>query len=319
MMTSMEGMVEKGVLDDIIRRLLEGKGGKQVQLSESEIRQLCFNARQIFLSQPILVDLHAPIRICGDIHGQYQDLLRLFEYGGYPPSANYLFLGDYVDRGKQSLETICLLLAYKIRYPSKIYLLRGNHEDAKINRIYGFYDECKRRFNVRLWKIFTDCFNCLPVAALIDDKILCMHGGLSPELQNLGQIREIQRPTEIPDNGLLCDLLWSDPDQKIQGWADSDRGISCTFGADKVAEFLDKNDLDLICRGHQVVEDGYEFFAKRRLVTIFSAPNYGGEFDNAGALLSVDETLVCSFEIMKPAPASSSGHPLKKVPKMGKS
>ncbi|CAH8324618.1 unnamed protein product [Eruca vesicaria subsp. sativa] len=313
MMTSMEGMVEKGVLDDIIRRLLEGKGGKQVQLSESEIRQLCFNARQIFLSQPNLLELHAPIRICGDIHGQYQDLLRLFEYGGYPPSANFLFLGDYVDRGKQSLETICLLLAYKIRYPSKIFLLRGNHEDAKINRIYGFYDECKRRFNVRLWKIFTDCFNCLPVAALIDDKILCMHGGLSPELDNLNQIRGIERPTEIPDSGLLCDLLWSDPDQKIEGWADSDRGISCIFGADKVAEFLDKNDLDLICRGHQVVEDGYEFFAKRRLVTIFSAPNYGGEFDNAGALLSVDESLVCSFEIMKPASASSSGQPFKKV------
>ncbi|CAH8390177.1 unnamed protein product [Eruca vesicaria subsp. sativa] len=319
MMTGMEGMVEKGVLDDIIRRLLEGKGGKQVQLSESEIRQLCLNARQIFLSQPNLLELHAPIRICGDIHGQYQDLLRLFEYGGYPPSANFLFLGDYVDRGKQSLETICLLLAYKIRYPSKIFLLRGNHEDAKINRIYGFYDECKRRFNVRLWKIFTDCFNCLPVAALIDDKILCMHGGLSPELDNLNQIREIERPTEIPDSGLLCDLLWSDPDQKIEGWADSDRGISCIFGADKVAEFLDKNDLDLICRGHQVVEDGYEFFAKRRLVTIFSAPNYGGEFDNAGALLSVDESLVCSFEIMKPASASSSGQPFKKVPKMGKS
>jgi len=150
------------------------------------------------------------------------------------------------------LETICLLLAYKIRYPDKIFLLRGNHEDAKINRIYGFYDECKRRFNVRLWKIFTDCFNCLPVAALIDEKIICMHGGLSPELHDLKQIDEIQRPTEIPDGGLLCDLLWADPDPKAEGWADSDRGVSCTFGADVVTEFLDKNDLDLICRGHQV-------------------------------------------------------------------
>ncbi|XP_022742276.1 serine/threonine-protein phosphatase PP1 isoform X2 [Durio zibethinus] len=293
MMMTMEGMMDKGVLDDIIRRLLEGRGGKQVQLSE------------------------------GDIHGQYQDLLRLFEYGGYPPAANYLFLGDYVDRGKQSLETICLLLAYKIRYPDRISLLRGNHEDAKINRIYGFYDECKRRFNVRLWKIFTDCFNCLPVAALIDEKILCMHGGLSPELENLDQIKEIQRPMEVPDNGLLCDLLWSDPHPKVEGWADSDRGISCTFGADIVAEFLDKNDLDLICRGHQVVEDGYEFFAKRRLVTIFSAPNYGGEFDNAGALLSVDEALVCSFEILKPvenkaSSSSSNKLPMKKPPKIGK-
>ncbi|KAF8007271.1 hypothetical protein BT93_K1313 [Corymbia citriodora subsp. variegata] len=295
MMMTMEGVMEKGVLDDILRRLLEGKGGKQVQLSEAEIRQLCINARQIFLSQPNLLALHAPIRICGDIHGQYHDLLRLFEYGGHPPSASYLFLGDYVDRGKHSLETICLLLAYKIKYPDKVYLLRGNHEDAKINRIYGFYDECKRRFNVRLWKIFTDCFNCLP---------------------------EISRPTDVPDAGLLCDLLWSDPDPSIDGWADSDRGVSCTFGADKVAEFLDKNDLDLICRGHQVVEDGYEFFAKRRLVTIFSAPNYGGEFDNAGALLSVDVNLVCSFEILKPAESKASGSSsritLKKPPPLGR-
>ncbi|KAF9609317.1 hypothetical protein IFM89_015562 [Coptis chinensis] len=237
----------------------------------------------------------------GDIHGQYSDLLRLFEYGGLPPQANYLFLGDYVDRGKQSLETICLLLAYKIKYPENFFLLRGNHECASINRIYGFYDECKRRFNVRLWKIFTDCFNCLPVAALIDEKILCMHGGLSPDLQSLDQIRNLQRPTDVPDTGLLCDLLWSDPSKDVKGWGMNDRGVSYTFGPDKVTEFLQKHDLDLICRAHQVVEDGYEFFADRQLVTIFSAPNYCGEFDNAGAMMSVDETLMCSFQILKPS------------------
>lgn len=319
MMTEMERM-DGAVLDDIIRRLLEGRGVKQAQLSESEIRQLCVNARHLFLSQPILLHLHAPIKICGDIHGQYSDLLRLFEYGGFPPAGSYLFLGDYVDRGKQSLETICLLLAYKIKYPNKVFLLRGNHEDAKINKIYGFYDECKRRFNVRLWKTFTDCFNCLPVAALIEEKILCMHGGLSPELHSVSQIEEIERPTEIPDSGLLCDLLWSDPDPSIEGWKDNDRGVSSTFGADMLHEFLDKNDLDLICRGHQVVEDGYEFFGQRRLVTIFSAPNYGGEFDNAGALLSVDESLMCSFEILKPVekrqtPSSSTTATPKKVSK----
>lgn len=200
----------------------------------------------------LLIDFVCLPFVTGDIHGQYQDLLRLFEYGGYPPLANYLFLGDYVDRGKQSLETICLLLAYKIRYPDKVFLLRGNHEDPKINRVYGFYDECKRRFNVRLWKIFTECFNCLPIAALVDEKILCMHGGLSPELKNLSQIEQIERPTEIPDSGLLCDLLWSDPTHASEGWSDSDRGVSSTFGADVVYEFLRKNGLDLICRGHQV-------------------------------------------------------------------
>ncbi|XP_068661911.1 serine/threonine-protein phosphatase PP1-like [Aristolochia californica] len=313
--------MDKAILDDIIRRLIEGRGGKQVQLSESEIRQLCVNARQIFLSQPNLLKIQAPIKICGDIHGQYLDLLRIFDFGGFPPAASYLFLGDYVDRGKQSLETICLLLAYKVKYPDKIFLLRGNHEDAKINRIYGFYDECKRRFNVRLWKIFTDCFNCLPVAALVEEKILCMHGGLSPELHTLGQIKDIERPTEIPDSGLLCDLLWSDPDPKVEGWADNDRGVSCTFGADKLVEFLDNNELDLICRGHQVVEDGYEFFGTRRLVTIFSAPNYGGEFDNAGALLSVNESLMCSFEILKPVHKKSSktnSTDVNKTPKSSK-
>lgn len=169
-----------------------------------------------------------------------------------PPQSNYLFLGDYVDRGKQSLETICLLLAYKIKYPENFFLLRGNHECASINRIYGFYDECKRRFNVRLWKIFTECFNCLPVAALIDEKILCMHGGLSPDLNHLDQIRSLQRPTDVPDAGLLCDLLWSDPSKDVEGWGMNDRGVSYTFGADKVTEFLQKHDLDLICRAHQV-------------------------------------------------------------------
>lgn len=158
-----------------------------------------------------------------------------------------------MDRGKQSLETICLLLAYKIKFPENFFLLRGNHECASINRIYGFYDECKRRFNVKLWKVFTECFNCLPVAAVIDDKILCMHGGLSPDLANLDQIKNITRPTDVPDTGLLCDLLWSDPARDVQGWGMNDRGVSYTFGPDKVSEFLQKHDMDLVCRAHQVV------------------------------------------------------------------
>lgn len=208
-------------INQIISKLLEVRGsrpGKQVFLTENEIRGLVLKSREIFISQPCLLELEAPIKICGDIHGQYYDLLRLFEYGGFPPEANYLFLGDYVDRGKQSLETICLLLAYKIKYQENFFLLRGNHECASINRIYGFYDECKRRYNVKLWKSFTECFNCMPVAAIVDEKIFCMHGGLSPELHNMEQIRKVVRPIDIPDGGLLCDLLWSDPEDGITGW-----------------------------------------------------------------------------------------------------
>ena len=288
----------------MLEKLLSVRGerpGKQVALEDNEIRMLCIRAREVFMAQPILLELEAPIKICGDVHGQYHDLLRLFEYGGFPPEANYLFLGDYVDRGKQSLETICLLLAFKIKYPENFFILRGNHECASINRIYGFYDECKRRYNIKMWKTFTDCFNCLPVAAIVDEKIFCCHGGLSPELQQLDQIKKIVRPTDVPDTGLLCDLLWSDPDKDMVGWGENDRGVSFTFGEDIVAQFLRKMDLDLVCRAHQVVEDGYEFFARRQLVTIFSAPNYCGEFDNAGGMMAVDETLMCSFQILKPA------------------
>ncbi|KAH9639766.1 hypothetical protein HF086_010972 [Spodoptera exigua] len=135
----------------------------------------------------------------------------------------------------------------------------------------------------------------------VDEKIFCCHGGLSPDLQAMEQIRRIMRPTDVPDQGLLCDLLWSDPDKDTAGWGENDRGVSFTFGTEVVGKFLSKHEFDLICRAHQVVEDGYEFFAKRQLVTLFSAPNYCGEFDNAGALMSVDETLMCSFQILKPA------------------
>lgn len=291
-------------IESITSRLLGLRGsppGTLASLAESEIKLLCQRARPILLSQPMLLELEAPLKICGDVHGQFTDLLRLFEYGGFPPEANYLFLGDYVDRGKQSLETICLLLTYKIQYPENFFILRGNHESAGINRIYGFYDECKRRYSIKLWKIFSDTFNCLPVAALVDEKILCMHGGLSPEMTTLQQIADLQRPCDVPDVGLMCDLLWSDPDTTISGWAENDRGVSFVFGADVVANFLEAHDLDLCVRAHQVVEDGYEFFAGRRLVTLFSAPNYCGEFDNAGGMISVDENLMCSFQILKPS------------------
>lgn len=288
-------------IDDLISRLnraLKTRPNK-VHLTYDEIIYLIEKSKQIFLSQPVLLELQAPIKICGDIHGQFIDLLKLFDYTGYPSEVSYLFLGDYVDRGKNSIETICLLLAYKIKYPLTFHLLRGNHECASINKIYGFFDECKRRFDSRLWKKFSECFNVLPISALINKKILCMHGGISPDLVDLDQIREIARPTDIPEEGLLCDLLWSDPDN-ISGWSTNDRGVSVTFGSDVVEDFCNAHDIDLICRAHQVVEDGYEFFGNQNVVTVFSAPNYCGEFTNSGAVMNVDANLCCSFQVLKP-------------------
>lgn len=238
--------------------------------------------------------------LVGDIHGQYEDLLRLFDLCGYPPAANYLFLGDYVDRGKQSLETILLLFCYKLKYPENFFILRGNHECASVNRVYGFYDECKRRCNLKVWKVFADCFNCLPIAAVVAGKIFCVHGGLSPNLNSMDDIRAIQRPTDVPDFGLLNDLLWSDPSDLVTDWEDNERGVSYCFGKEIVSDFLTKHDFDLVCRAHMVVEEGYEFFNDRSLVTVFSAPNYCGEFDNKGAIMSVNEELLCSFEILQP-------------------
>jgi len=290
-------------IDDCIDRCLEVRGqkpGKLVQIPEPQLKALCLAARGVFLSQSALLELEAPLKICGDVHGQYHDLLRIFEHGGFPPDSSYIFLGDYVDRGKQGLETISLMFCYKVKFPDNFFQLRGNHECASITRIYGFYDECKRRYNIKLWKQFCDVFNCLPVCGLIDEKIICMHGGLSPDLVQMDQVRSAARPTDIPDSGLVCDLLWADPDKQIRGWEENERGVSYVFGADVVEAFLVRHSMDLVCRAHQVVEDGYEFFANQRLITIFSAPNYCGEFDNAGSMMSIDDTLMCSFKVLKP-------------------
>ena len=249
------------------------------------------------------------MNICGDIHGQFYDLLQLFELGGYPPDKNYLFLGDYVDRGRQSIETICLLLAYKIKYPENFFLLRGNHECSSVNRVYGFYDECKRRYSIKLWKNFIDVFNCLPIAAVIDDSIFCCHGGLSPELIFISQIKNILRPTDVPDYGLLCDILWSDPDENATDFFGvNERGISVTFSKKLLEQFLKDNNLDMLIRAHQVVEEGYEFFGDKKCVTVFSAPNYCGMFDNSGAMIVVDENLKCYFNVIKCKDPPSFGY-----------
>jgi len=309
---------DKYNIDDILKKIFDmrknlkhGKSNsRSVGLKNGEIIKLCVYAREIFLNQPVLIELNPKpsLVIAGDVHGQYSDLLRIFDTMGHPPKTNYLFMGDYVDRGKKSLETILLLLAYKVKYPENFFLLRGNHECASINRVYGFYDECKRRANLKVWKTFTDLFNCLPVAAVVAGKIFCVHGGLSPSLNTMEDILKIKRPTDVPEFDLLNDLLWSDPSETAEDWEDNERGVSYCFGKSVVQDFLARNDFDLVCRAHMVVEDGYEFFGNRILVTVFSAPNYCGEFDNNGAVMHVNEDLLCSFEIIQALDAN--GEPI---------
>ncbi|KAL3465481.1 Metallo-dependent phosphatase-like protein [Aspergillus heterothallicus] len=303
-------------LDDMITRLLDAgysaKVTKTVCLKNAEIVAICTAARELFLSQPALLELSAPVKIVGDVHGQYTDLIRMFEMCGFPPASNYLFLGDYVDRGKQSLETILLLLCYKLKFPENFFLLRGNHECANVTRVYGFYDECKRRCNIKIWKTFVDTFNCLPIAATVAGKIFCVHGGLSPSLSHMDDIRNIARPTDVPDYGLLNDLLWSDPADMEEDWEPNERGVSYCFNKSVIMNFLQRHDFDLVCRAHMVVEDGYEFYQDRILVTVFSAPNYCGEFDNWGAVMSVSGELLCSFELLKPLDSAALKNHIKK-------
>ncbi|EFO86727.1 hypothetical protein CRE_04541 [Caenorhabditis remanei] len=291
--------------DEIIVKILNmGAVGNKFEaiMSSKQIFGLLDVVRDVFWKQGAMVELETPVKVCGDVHGQYSDVLRLLEKGGFPPTVNYLFLGDYVDRGPQSLEVVSLFLAYKVRFPGNFFMLRGNHETGAINRVYGFLDEIQRKYGSKiganLWNTFQTCFAYMPYTGLIAGRILCMHGGISKRMQSLNQLRKLPRPVlDIPNPSLEIDILWSDPDQTIHGFDDSTRGVGQVFGDEALQEVMDRLGVDLIARAHQVVQDGYEFFYKKKLVTIFSAPHYCGEFDNAAAIMSVDVNLLCSFQV----------------------
>ncbi|KFD51426.1 hypothetical protein M514_07639 [Trichuris suis] len=264
-----------------------------ISLAEEEILFLIDKAIAALKADETLITVTPPIWICGDTHGQYFDLLRLFETGGWPPKSRYLFLGDYVDRGPKSIEVICIMFLFKSLYPRDFYILRGNHECAEINKVYGFYHECAGRYSENLFNKFQDAFDYLPLAALVGGRILCMHGGISPDLNSFEQVRLANRPLQVDEEGLFCDLLWADPDDAVTGWVNSSRGTSYLFGVNVVLEFCEKMNIDMIARAHQVVTSGYQFFAQKHLVTLFSAPNYCGEFANAAGMMFVDPTLRC--------------------------
>ena len=254
------------------------------------------------------------IQICGDIHGQFYDLVELFKVGGECPDKNYLFLGDFVDRGYYSVETFLLLLALKVRYPDRITLIRGNHESRQITQVYGFYDECLRKYgSVNVWRYCTEIFDYLSLSAIIEDKIFTVHGGLSPSINTLDQIRVIDRKQEVPHDGAMCDLMWSDPEE-LEGWGLSPRGAGYLFGGDIVAMFNQRNDLNLIARAHQLVMEGHRSMFNDSLVTVWSAPNYCYRCGNVASILELDENLEKSFKIFDAAPQEARGVPIKNPP-----
>jgi len=275
---------------------------------------LCERIKEILFEESNVHCVSTPVTVCGDIHGQFWDLKELFRIGGYIPQTNYIFMGDYVDRGYYSLETFTLLLALKARYPDRITLLRGNHESREITQVYGFFDECQQKYgNPNVWKYCTEVFDLLTLAALIDGRVLCVHAGISPDLKTLDDIRLINRNQEVPHEGGFCDLMWSDPDTSIDGWRISPRGAGWLFGAHVTTEFMAKNNLDLLCRAHQLVQDGYEYMFDKKLVTVWSAPNYCYRCGNVASILALDSNLSQSFTIFQAVPADQRTVPDKRT------
>ena len=280
------GLPSEAQLDQYITTLKTCK-----HLPEPELKSLCDLVVEYLMEESNVQPVSSPVTVCGDIHGQFYDLMELFRTGGQLPETNYVFMGDFVDRGYYSLETFTLLLALKARWPDKITLLRGNHESRQITQVYGFYDECQQKYgNANPWKYCCPVFDYLTIAALIDGKVLCVHGGLSPEVRTLDQIRTIVRNLEIPHEGAFCDLMWSDPEE-IDSWQVSPRGAGWLFGNRVTAEFVKVNGLQLICRAHQLVQEGYKYMFDQQLVTVWSAPNYCYRCGNVASILSLGDNI----------------------------
>ncbi|TPX70654.1 hypothetical protein SpCBS45565_g01620 [Spizellomyces sp. 'palustris'] len=306
-------------LDTFIERLYR----KQL-LSEGVVKELCEKAKEILVREGNVAQVSAPVTLVGDVHGQFYDVLEIFKIGGWAPFTNYVFLGDYVDRGYYSVETITLLTCLKLRWPDRITLVRGNHESRAT---YGFYTECMRKYgNANVWTYFTDLFDYLVLSVVIDDTIFCVHGGLSPSLHTIDQIRVIDRFREIPHEGAMADLVWSDPistpsfaslgggtDEKGD-FAISPRGAGYLFGKEVTRKFLEVNGMGHICRAHQLCMEGYQILFDDMLSTVWSAPNYCYRAGNMASVLEIGPELRRYFNVFGPCPDQDRDAPGRDAP-----
>ncbi|KAJ1554128.1 3',5'-cyclic-nucleotide phosphodiesterase (PDEase) (3':5'-CNP), partial [Nowakowskiella sp. JEL0078] len=286
------------------------------RLSSDQASRIINRTKEILSAESNLLEIDSPVTICGDIHGQFFDLMKLFSVGGDPKTTRYLFLGDYVDRGYFSIEVVLYIWSLKICYPKTIFLLRGNHECRHLTEYFTFKLECIHKYSEELYEACLQSFCALPLSALVNNQFLCIHGGLSPELNTLDDLRTLDRFREPPTSGLMCDLLWSDPIEDFGQETSNEffihngvRGCSYYYSYKATCAFLEKNDLLSLIRAHEVQDTGYKMYRKTRttgfpsLITIFSAPNYIDVYKNKGAILKYENN------VMNIRQFNSSQHP----------
>ncbi|KAK7509346.1 serine/threonine-protein phosphatase 2B catalytic subunit A1 [Phyllosticta citriasiana] len=278
---------------------------REGRLTEEQALWIIRKGTEILKSEPNLLEMDAPITVCGDVHGQYYDLMKLFEVGGDPAETRYLFLGDYVDRGYFSIECVLYLWCLKIWYPNTLWLLRGNHECRHLTDYFTFKLECKHKYSEAVYEACMESFCALPLAAVMNKQFLCIHGGLSPELHTLEDLKSIDRFREPPTHGLMCDILWADPLEEFGQEKTSEffvhnhvRGCSYFFSYPAACAFLEKNNLLSIIRAHEAQDAGYRMYRKTRttgfpsVMTIFSAPNYLDVYNNKAAVLKYENNVM---------------------------
>jgi len=270
---------------------------KEGRIAKEDLIKLVNDANKLFKSEGNLLYLEDPLTVVGDIHGQYYDAIKILELGGDPATSKYLFLGDFVDRGSFSIEVLIFLYALKVNYPKTICMLRGNHECRQMTTFFNFRSECLYKYDQEIYDIFMDSFDLMPLACIVNGKFLALHGGLSPELKTIDDIKRIDRFKEPPKQGIFCDLLWSDPVENELGVCESlfrsndVRGCSYFYGNEAVSKFLDQNNLLSVIRAHEAQLEGFKMhtWAGKSdfpvVITIFSAPNYCDVYNNKGAII----------------------------------